>query len=62
MGWYVRGSNPTLPPVQWIQPGIDVEPLHTPYTKVKNEWWYISLPPVCFLGLDRVEFTSYKYG
>ena len=30
-------------------------------TEVKNEWSYTSTPPVCLHGVDRDNFTFYRY-
>ena len=53
--------GPTLPPTQWLQQGLDVEPSHTSFTKVNNEGWYISVPPMCYCGLHRDKFTAYRW-
>jgi len=47
--------GPTQPSIQWVLeffPGCKVN-LSLPSAKVKNEWIYTSVSPVCFHDVDR---------
>jgi hypothetical protein len=57
-----RPPPPSQPPIQWVRwffplpgRGVDSSPLHR--VEVKNEWSYNSTPAICFLGVDRDNFT-----